>query len=126
MLVLCLGLQQARADGPVGDHVNDLKGHVDEYTTEVAWLIGKVDDIVSTYAADGPEAAVPASIIDHWEAVKFHSAIESNYVPLYASIWQGLFGVRQAIEAGQPLDAVRTEQAKLEQLAQELENRTQG
>ncbi len=115
MLVVCLGLQQAQADGPVGDHVNDLKGHVDEYTSEVAWLIGKVDGIVSRYAEDGREAATPAAVIDHWEAVKFHSAIESNYVPLYASIWQGLFGVRQAIEAGQPLDVVRAEQTKLEQ-----------
>jgi len=28
------------------------------------------------------------------EEVKFHAAIEVNYVPAYAAIWQGIYGVK--------------------------------
>ncbi|MEM6485117.1 MAG: hypothetical protein AAF662_09050 [Pseudomonadota bacterium] len=106
--------QTALANGPIGEHVNDLQGHLDEYAEEVTWLIGKVDGIVSEYQNGGLEAAKPEAVVDHWEAVKFHAAIETNYVPLYASIWQGLFGVRGAIEEEQSLSSVRAEQAILE------------
>ena len=114
LLATCL-LSPAAADGPVGDHVNDMQDYLDEYTREVGWLMEQVDGIVNRYEAEGLEAAQPEKVVDHWEAVKFHSAIESNYIPLYASIWQGLFGVRQAIEGGQPVAEVRREQAQLEQ-----------
>ena len=103
------------ADGPVGNHVNELHDHLDEYGKEVSWLINQVDGIVTTYENQGAKQAQPEKVVDHWEAVKFHSAIESNYVPLYASIWQGLFGVRQAIENKQSIEKVRTEQRELEQ-----------
>ncbi|MEM7364684.1 MAG: hypothetical protein AAF525_11715 [Pseudomonadota bacterium] len=103
------------ADGPVGDHVNELQDHLDEYGEEVSWLIEQVDGIVTTYEKKGAKQAQPEKVVDHWEAVKFHSAIESNYVPLYANIWQGLFGVRQAIENKQSIDKVRAEQRQLEQ-----------
>lgn len=104
----------AWADGEVGEHAKDLAGHLDTYEREVNWLMSQVDDIVVAYAEGGLEAAKPEAVVDHWEAVDFHAAIETNYVPLYASIWQGLFGVRGAIEAQQPLEAVRVQQAALE------------
>lgn len=102
------------ADGEVGEHVKDLAGNLDNYATEVDWLMTQVDGIVAAYEEGGLAAAKPEAVVDHWEAVDFHAAIETNYIPLYASIWQGLFGVRGAIEAEQPLEAVRIEQAKLE------------
>ena len=105
----------ASADGEVGEHVHDLSAHLDTYTTEVGWLMEQVEGIVSAYAAGGLAAAQPEAVVEHWEAVDFHGAIETNYIPLYASIWQGLFGVRSAIEREQPLAAVRAQQAALEQ-----------
>lgn len=105
----------ANADGAVGEHVNDLKGHIDEYTEEVNWMIGQIDGMVSAYEKGGAEAAQPEKIVDHWEAVKFHSAIETQYIPLYANIWQGLYGVRTAMESGATIETVRVEQASLEQ-----------
>ncbi|MEM1404815.1 MAG: hypothetical protein AAGG55_15875 [Pseudomonadota bacterium] len=104
----------ARAGGPVGEHVNDLKAHLDDYTTEVEWLISEADGIVARYESDGAEASNPAQLMENWEAVDFHAAIETNYIPLYASIWQGLFAVRSAIEAEQPIAEIRAEQASLE------------
>ena len=106
--------QLAAADGAIGEHVNDLDAHIDNYTDEVNWLIVQVDSIVDAYQRGGLKAAKPEMVVDHWEAVDFHSAIETNYIPLYASIWQGLFGVRIAIENEEPISVVREEQQKLE------------
>lgn len=114
-LMALLAAGPAMANGPIGDHVNDLQAHLSEYSDEVVWLIDQVDGIVADYARGGLATAHPEAVVEHWEAVKFHAAIESNYVPVYASIWQGLFGVRQAIEQEQPIADVRAQQALLEQ-----------
>lgn len=105
----------AQASGEIGDHVKDLKSHINEYTDEVRWLIEKVDGIVATYEKQGARAAAPTKLVDHWEAVKFHAAIETQYVPLYANIWQGLYGVQEAIMKDKPIAEVRRQQAALEQ-----------
>ncbi|WP_339616322.1 hypothetical protein [uncultured Gilvimarinus sp.] len=106
---------QAAANGAVGEHVNHLQDHLGDYTKDVHWLIGKVDGIVDTYEAQGTEAAKAGAVVDHWEAVDFHAAIETNFVPLYAKIWQGLYGVKQSVEDEQPIGDVREQQAMLEQ-----------
>jgi hypothetical protein len=105
----------ATANGPVGDHVNDLQANLGTYTQEVNWLIEQVDGIVDTYEKKGQKAAGADAVVHHWESVKFHAAIETNYVPIYAMIWQGLFGVKEAIDKKAPIDEVRQQQAMLEQ-----------
>lgn len=114
-VVLALSAGPAAANGPIGEHVNHLQDHLDEYTREVNWLIEQVDGIVDTYETDGAEAAGPGAVVEHWEAVKVHSAIETNYVPVYAAIWQGLFGVKEGIEKKAPVAQVREQQSQLEQ-----------
>ncbi len=106
----------AFAGGEVGDHVNHLSDNLNKYAEEVNWLIKKVDDITTRYEQNGVKAANAKSIIDHWEAVDFHAAIESNYVPVYALIWQGLYGVKESIDKDSGKEAVRAEQRKLEQV----------
>ncbi|MCW8876784.1 MAG: hypothetical protein OQJ89_12350 [Kangiellaceae bacterium] len=114
-VIAIFGSFSAFAGGPVGDHVNHLSDNLDKYTEEVNWLIKKVDGIVVRYEKSGAKEAKADAVVDHWEAVKFHAAIESNYVPVYAAIWQGLFGVKESIDNGKPMAAVRVEQHKLEQ-----------
>ena len=104
----------AAANGAIGDHVNDMKAHLGQYTEEVHWIIEKVDGIVDRYEEKGQKAAKAETVVDIWEEVDFHSAIETNYVPIYASIWQGLFGVKGKIDAKAPVAEVRAEQEKLE------------
>ncbi|UTW46232.1 hypothetical protein KFE80_04915 [bacterium SCSIO 12696] len=113
--VIVTAFNPALASGPVGDHVNHLSNHLDDYSKEVHWLIDQIDDIVIRYEQKGSKAAGSDAIIDHWEAVAFHSAIETNYVPVYASIWQGLIGVKDSIEKNASAATVRAEQDKLEQ-----------
>lgn len=114
-LAAVLGAGQAWANGPIGEHVNHLQDNLGEYTEEVNWIIGQVDAMLATYEAKGGKAAQSERLIEYWEAVDFHAAIETNYVPVYASIWQGLYGVKGAIDAGKPIADVRSEQEKLEQ-----------
>ncbi|MFT7300594.1 MAG: hypothetical protein ACI89Z_001052 [Porticoccus sp.] len=106
---------QASANGAIGEHINDLQGHLGQYAEEVNWLIAKVGGIVDTYETKSQKAAKDDAVIDLWEEVDFHSAIETNYVPIYAAIWQGLYGVKQAIDNKAPIAEVRFEQAKLGQ-----------
>jgi len=102
------------AGGEVGDHVNHLSDNLDNYSSEVNWLLEKIDGIVARYQKGGTEAAQPDKIVDHWEAVDFHAAVETNYIPLYASIWQGLYGVKTSIEKAAPVAEVNAERKKLE------------
>ena len=114
-IALTMAFNPAMASGPIGDHVNHLSEHMDDYVKEVNWLIGQIDGIVVRYENGGAKAAGSDKILDHWEAVAFHSAIETNYVPVYASIWQGLIGVKESIEKSAASTVVRNEQDKLEQ-----------
>ncbi|MFV0476854.1 MAG: hypothetical protein ACK5ME_03345 [Parahaliea sp.] len=105
----------AQASGPAGEHVNHLTHNLDSYTAEVNWLIAKVDEMVDTYADEGADAVNSQNLVDDWESVDFHAAIETQYIPIYASIWQGLFGVKQGIDDKAAVAGVRTQQALLEQ-----------
>ncbi|TNE75418.1 MAG: hypothetical protein EP324_00860 [Gammaproteobacteria bacterium] len=101
-------------NGEIGEHVKQLKMHIDEYTDEIHWFNRKVNDIVETYGHNGATEIQPDEIIDYWEAIKFHAAIETTYVPIYAAIWQRISGVQKAIWDGQPIAVTREQQAALE------------
>jgi hypothetical protein len=103
---------QALANGAIGDHVNNLHAHIGEYTEEVHWLESKFGSVVDAYEAKDKSLKTDA-LIEYWEEVDFHSAIETQYVPIYASIWQGIYGVKVAIDEGKPFAEVRLEQEKL-------------
>ena len=103
---------QALANGAIGDHVNNLHAHIGEYTEEVHWLESKFGSVVDAYEAKDKSLKTDA-LIEYWEEVDFHSAIETQYVPIYASIWQGIYGVKVAIDEGKPVSDVRVEQEKL-------------
>ena len=100
------------ANGAIGDHVNNLHAHIGEYTEEVEWLEHKFGGVVDAYEAKDKSLKTDA-LIEYWEEVDFHSAIETQYVPIYASIWQGIYGVKVAIDEGKPVSDVRVEQEKL-------------
>jgi len=104
----------AVANGVISEHVNNLHAHLGEYTEEVHWLEEKFGSVVDAYEKDSKSVDTNL-LIDYWEEVDFHSAIETQYVPIYASIWQGIYGIKMGIENGKPLAEVRAEQSKLNQ-----------
>lgn len=102
----------AMANGAIGDHVNNLHAHIGEYTEEVHWLESKYGSVVDAYEAKDKNLKTDV-LMEYWEEVDFHSAIETQYVPIYATIWQGIYGVKMAIDNGKPVADVRVEQEKL-------------
>ena len=102
------------ANGEIGDHVNDLQGHLNQYEEEVVWFLEEVKKITNSYENKGTEAAITDVLIDNWESVDFHAAIETNYIQIYASIWQGIYGVKSSIDEGNEIQIVAQEQYNLE------------
>lgn len=105
----------AVAHGEAGEHVEDLKGHLGEYEQEVNEFNKLAADMASRYEKDGADAVETRELIDFWEEVKFHAALEQNYGPVYASVWQGIYGIKEGIDDGKPVDDVRAEQQALAQ-----------
>ncbi|GGW84525.1 hypothetical protein [Alteromonas halophila] len=105
----------ALANGEITDQVNHLSDHIDEYNEEVHWLQEKFGGVVDAYEEKGKGKVDTHQLIEFWEEVNFHSAIETQYVPIYASIWQGIYGVKQAIDEGADVAKVRSEEARLQQ-----------
>ncbi len=103
------------ANGPIGEHVNHLSDNIENYSQEVNWISSKVEEMIKRYQDGGVEEAKPDLLVEYWEEVKFHSAIETNYVPVYASIWQGLYGVKDALEEQESIEEIRKQQRFLEQ-----------
>ncbi|WP_404343194.1 hypothetical protein [Pseudoalteromonas mariniglutinosa] len=106
--------QPALANGPIGEHVNHLKANLKDYAEEVEWMVSKVDKMVTDYQSKGEKSVNSDDLLEYWESVKFHSAIETNYIPVYASIWQGIYGVKTAIDKSQAASEVRKQQAALD------------
>ena len=102
------------AGGDIGDHVNHLQDNIDNYVKEINWLESEVNKIVEDYSKGGKSAVKPDRLIELWESVDFHAAIESNYVPVYASIWQGIYGIKQGLENNLAVNKVVLEQRNLE------------
>ena len=113
LLVSTFVAQPAYANGPIGEHVNHLQANIKDYSEEVEWLVAKVDSLVTAYESKGVKAVNSDNLIEYWESVKFHSAIETNYVPVYASIWQSLYGIKMAIDNNKPASDVRSQQTAL-------------
>ncbi|WP_462159870.1 hypothetical protein [Pseudoalteromonas sp. GB56] len=107
--------QPVLANGPIGEHVNHLQENLKDYSEEVEWMISKVDEMVTEYEKNGSKSIKSDDLVEYWESVKFHSAIETNYVPVYASIWQGLYGIKMAIDNKESAESVRMHQAALNQ-----------
>ena len=106
--------QPVLANGPIGEHVNHLKANLKDYSDDVEWMIAKVDALVTEYEKNGAKAVKSDDLIEYWESVKFHSAIETNYVPVYASIWQSIYGIKMAIDDKKPASEVRQHQQALD------------
>jgi len=112
---LSLFSQQAAANGEITDQVNHLQEHIGEYTEEVHWLQDNFNSVVDSYEKHGKDATDTDQLIDFWEEVDFHAAIETQFVPVYATIWQGIYGIKQGIDEAKPVKEVRKEQDKLNQ-----------
>lgn len=101
------------ATGVAGDHVQAFEQHIDDYEAGVGKLAAELDDVVARYKAGGDTDAAIAEFIQSWEAVKYHGAVETVATPMYPPIWQGINGLRTAINQDAGLEQVRKRKAEL-------------
>ncbi|MQM40168.1 hypothetical protein KBTX_04214 [wastewater metagenome] len=79
--------------------------HIDTYVSDARAMTETASGLADAYARG--EAADPQALIDKWESVKLHAAVETTAATIYSSIWQGIYGVKEAIEKERPDEAVR-------------------
>lgn len=103
-------LGTAHAHGDL-DTVEDLQSHIDDYAQEIASMSDTVDGIVRDYASGEAVGDRLAALVETWEGVEFHEAIETRAMSLYPAIWTALGGLSEAVdEPGQEAAAEKWQQ----------------
>jgi len=97
----------ALANGEIGDHVKAFEQHIDDYAADVAKLDDRLDALAERYAQGENVAGDVKAVVEAWEAVKYHAAVETVATPLYPPIWQAISGLRQAVKSGEGPGVVR-------------------
>lgn len=69
--------------------------HLDDYREEVDALIDELEGVLAARRTGGDATAAVAELIDHWETVAVHAAVERHAMALYPGIWQALITLQQ-------------------------------
>lgn len=111
--LLCLS-GAALAHGDMGEHVDEFQTHLDDYEQDIQGLIATADGIVADYGqADDLQARADA-LVDDWENVDFHEALETHAISLYPPIWSAIGGLEAAIVDNEDKAEVVTWQRRFE------------
>lgn len=86
------------AHGEIGEHVQHLQTHMGEYADNINGLIASVDSIVAQYEPGESYTNDLDALIQQWESVEFHEAVESRAAPLYPPIWSALGSLSSAVK----------------------------
>lgn len=81
----------AHAHGEYGEHVEHFEDHLDTYAADVEAMAATIDDVA---AGDKNMDA----LVEQWEAVKIHGAVEEVAAPLYPPVWAGISQLRNALD----------------------------
>lgn len=111
LLVLCLA---AFAAPPASGHgefdesmLDEFHLHLDDFREDVQHLIEALEPVLQAHAEGGDTDAASAELIEEWEEVGVHAAIETRATPLYPGIWQALVALQQAAGGGRSAAEVR-------------------
>jgi len=97
----------ALAHGEVdSQHLAEFHLHLDDYEEEIEALIADVRKIVSARTDGGNGGPSVEKLIEHWEEVGVHAAIERKATVTYPDIWQALVAFRQAVEKDRGAEAL--------------------
>lgn len=100
--VAAFGTGQALAHGEADESVADFHEHLDDYRGEIEAFIAEVEPIVERYRADEDVQPMIDDLIERWEEIAVHGAIETHAVPTYAGIWQAMVSLQQVTQEGAP------------------------
>jgi len=102
------------AHGEIGDDIKDLQAHLTEYEEDLMTVMANYKGLVDKYEAG--EATNTDDLLKFWEDAKIHYPIELNYIPVYAKIWQNIYGIKEGIDNKKPVEDVRASQIALEHM----------
>lgn len=80
--------------------------HMDVYAANISDMTARVESIVSNYQPGQKYAEQIEALIEQWESVEFHEAVEDNAMPLYPPVWAALGAFSSAISEGVPVATV--------------------
>ena len=89
------------------DMLAEFQLHLDDYREDVEHLIEELDPILEAHAAGRDTDAAVAELIEHWEEVAIHAAIETRATVTYPTVWQAVIGLQQAVSGSADDEAVR-------------------
>lgn len=97
----------ALAHGEPGEAAAEFYEHMDVYRANINHIIANVEAIVADYEPGNDYSEEMDALIEQWETVEFHLAVETNAIPMYPPIWAALGAFSDALEKGAPAAAVR-------------------
>ncbi len=90
-----------------GEHVEAFREHIADYETDVEKLVNRLNALAERSAAGEDVAGDLAALVEAWEAVDYHEVIERKAVPMYGPIWQHIYALKEAVNAGEPAEVIR-------------------
>ncbi len=70
--------------------------HLDDYQAEIEELVADVEPVVAAHGSGEDASARADALIEHWEEVGVHGAIETYATITYPTVWQALITLQQA------------------------------
>lgn len=84
------------------DMLAEFQEHLDDFEADVNGLVAEIGPIVDGHAAGDDMQDEVAGLIEHWEDVGLHGAIETRATITYPGIWQAIISLQQAVTGGKP------------------------
>ena len=98
LLALMLAFSSVHAHGDYEADVDEFHLRLDEYRQDVMHMLDSADKIAAAYSNETDAEASAQKLIDLWEEVAVHGAIETKASILYPPVWQALSNLQQALK----------------------------
>ena len=98
LLALVLAFSSAHAHGDYEADVDEFHLRLDEYRQDVMRLLDCADEIAAAYSNEADAETSAQKLIDLWEEVAVHGAIERKASILYPPVWQAISNLQQALK----------------------------
>ena len=105
--------QAASAHSGDAPSVAEVKEHLGDYESEIADMRDTAAKIVADYDKGEKVGKRVDALVETWEEVEFHEAVETHAMVLYPPIWTALGGLREAVDEDNAGEAVAEWQMRL-------------
>lgn len=113
-LAMLSGPAPVHAHGEADESVQEFHEHIDDYRGEIDAFVADIEPIVAAYRDGDDVQPMIDGLIERWEDVAVHGAVETHVPSMYPGIWQGIIGLQQATLEARPAEDVASVAADLE------------